>query len=245
MSNARGPVIGVAGYSITRPGGSREVGVKEQYVRAVRLAVGTPVVLVPEADPRRLAALLDAVDGVLLTGGNDVDPAYFDQLVLNDTVKIDADRDSFELPLARLVYERDVPLLAICRGCQVLNVALGGSLWQDLPAQLPGSIAHRQQAPMAAVTHAIQVDASSVLARSLGLSGASQLTTNTSHHQAVNRVAPALVATARSEDGVIEAVEAPNRRFTLGVQWHPEWLAAAWAEHRALFKALVQAARCA
>jgi gamma-glutamyl-gamma-aminobutyrate hydrolase PuuD len=251
MGNAHTPVIGVVGHWITRDG-ERHATAKEKYLQAVRMGGGLPVLLVPECEPKRIAGLLDGIDGVLLTGGYDVDPAVYGETVYNDTVRIDGERDTFELPLARLAHERDVPLLAICRGCQVLNVALGGDLWQDIPSQIPDALSHRQHAPMGAVTHAVQVRPDSFLARAIGPSAGSSVgpsdrsdvQTNTAHHQAVRQVAPSLVASAHSDDGLIEAVEAPDRRFVVGVQWHPESLAEAWPEQLRLFQALVQAARC-
>jgi putative glutamine amidotransferase len=210
----------------------------------VRAAGGLPVVLAPVATPEEIAAVLDAVDGLLFTGGPDVDPRHFGEAVLNETVELEPDRDSFELPLIRAALARDLPVLAICRGCQVLNVALGGSLWQDLPAQRPGDLLHRQRAPRDAVTHAVHVRAGSLLAAVVGEAAAEgTLQANTIHHQAVRDVAESLVAVAFTADGTVEAVEAPDRTFVLGVQWHPESLAPRRPEHHRLFQALVEAAR--
>ena len=242
MANARTPVIGVTGHWVTH-GTSRDLSVRERYVRGVVMGGGVPVVLAPETSERRIGEVLDDVDGVLLTGGNDIDPALWGERVLNDTVRIDEERDAFELPLARLAVERDLPVLAICRGCQVLNVALGGSLWQDIPTQIPTASQHRQHAPMETLAHDVWVAEGSRLATVLGTSGSRPVPVNTSHHQAVRLAGAGLHSSAYCKDGVIEAVEAPERRFVLGVQWHPEWLAEAWPEHRRLFEALVQAAR--
>jgi putative glutamine amidotransferase len=215
------------------------IGANEPYLTSVLAAGGLPVVLLPVTTPEAIAATLDAVDGLVFTGGMDVDPRHYGEPVLNDTVKPEPDRDAFELPLLRAALARDLPLLAICRGCQVLNVAAGGSLWQDLPAQRPGRVAHRQAAARDAVTHAVHVAAGSLLA---DVVGATTLETNTFHHQAAHAVPRGLVASAFATDGTIEGLESPDHRFVLGVQWHPEHLAATRPEHARLFQALVVAA---
>jgi putative glutamine amidotransferase len=235
----------VTGYRQSGAEGSGRgfVAAGEAYLAAVRAAGGLPVVLAPLATPEEIAATLDAVDGLLFTGGRDVDPRHFGEAVLNETVELEPDRDAFELPLIRGALARDLPVLAICRGCQVLNVALGGSLWQDLPAQRPGDLVHRQRAPRDAVTHAVHIRAGSLLAAVAGEGVADDtLQANTFHHQAVRDVAEGLVAVGYAADGMVEAVEAPDHAFVLGVQWHPESLAPRRPEHRRLFQALVEAA---
>jgi putative glutamine amidotransferase len=203
---------------------------------------------------------LERVDGVLFTGGRDIDPTCYGETALNDTVQPEPERDAFELPLARQAVSRDVPILAICRGVQVLNVALGGTLWQDLPAQRANVLAHRQTEPRDATTHGVQVVAGSLLARTLAFGAGkaetaeaeaeavakaaeiAETATNTFHHQAVRAIAPGLIPTAFAADGTVEALEAPGKQFVLGVQWHPENLAPARPEHRRLFAAFVAAA---
>jgi len=237
------------------------VGANEPYLTAVFAAGGLPVVLLPVDAPEAIAATLDAVDGLVFTGGMDVDPRHYGEAILNDTVKPEPERDAFELPLLRGALARDLPVLAICRGCQVLNVAAGGSLWQDLPAQRSGhpghpghpahpahpaepgeplAVAHRQLAARDAVTHAVRVAGGSLLAGVIG--GATTVDTNTFHHQAARTVADGLVAVAHATDGTIEGLESPHHAFVLGVQWHPEHLAATRPEHARLFRALVAAA---
>jgi putative glutamine amidotransferase len=244
------PVIGVTGHAAEPAAGGRLVVAGQAYLAAVEAAGGLPVVLPPVAAPDLIAAALDRVDGVLFTGGKDIDPRHFGEAVLNATVKLEPERDAFELPLAREAVARDLPVLAICRGCQVLNVALGGSLWQDLPVQQPQGLAHAQAAPRDAPTHTVLVQTDTLLARALDLAGppgaaaTHAVDTNSFHHQAAKHVPEALAVVARAADGTIEAVEAPGRRFVLGVQWHPEHLAASRPEHRRLFEALVEAARC-
>jgi putative glutamine amidotransferase len=237
------PLIGVTGHRHRADGGrSQLVSAVEAYLQAISAAGGIPVILPPLEGAEEAEAIQARVDGVLFTGGRDIDPRHFGETVLNETVHVEPDRDAFELPLTRAAVARDVPLFAICRGCQVLNVALGGDLWQDLPSQRPSGLLHSQQAPRHAVTHQLQLAPGTLLAAILGLPPGTPLESNSFHHQAVREVPQTLVVTARAADGTIEAVEAPGRRFVLGVQWHPEHLAAHRPEHRRLFEAFVRAA---
>jgi putative glutamine amidotransferase len=252
------PAIGVTGHTLDSASGARSVAAGEAYLAAVRAAGGIPLILPPTGDADLILEWLERVDGVLFTGGRDIDPACYGETALNDTVQPEPERDAFELPLARQAVSRDVPILAICRGVQVLNVALGGTLWQDLPAQRANVLAHRQTEPRDATTHTVQVVAGSLLARTLA-SGAgeaeaaeaadvtepaeiAETATNTFHHQAVRAIAPGLIPTAFAADGTVEALEAPGKQFVLGVQWHPENLAPARPAHRRLFEAFVAAA---
>lgn len=215
----------------------------DTYVRAVWQAGGNPVIIPWVAD--RAAEVLDELDGLILSGGGDVEPAVFNAERHDRTDGIDAERDAFELALARSAVERDLPLLAICRGVQVLNVALGGTLHQHLP-DLGDDLEHRQHEAGAS-----QHDASHrVLLENLpnplhDIAGATEIEANSYHHQALADVAPPLKVAARADDGTIEAVWHPAMRFGLGVQWHPEMLAATAEPHARLFDALVVAARAA
>ena len=181
------------------------------------------------------------LDHTILPAKDKVGSARFFAEIFGLTVKPEPDRDAFEIPLLRGAIARDLPVLAVCRGCQVLNVALGGTLWQDLPAQRPEGLPHRQEGPRSAVTHAVRIEPQSLLARVVG--DERTLLTNTFHHQAARDVAPGLAVSATAPDGTVEALEAPRSRFVLGVQWHPEDLVPARAAHRRLFRALVDAAR--
>ena len=240
MDNARRPLIGVTGHRLESASGYTSITAKEAYLSAVRLAGGLPIVIQPVRDEAAVEETLDRLDGVLFTGGRDIDPAAYGQTILNETVEPEPDRDAFELALARAAYRRDIPVLAICRGCQVINVALGGTLWQDLPAQRPAGLPHRQQAPRGATSHSVRLQAGSRLA---ALLGREQLEVNSFHHQAARDLPAALLAAGYSPDGILEAFEAPQRRFVLAVQWHPEDLAATHPEHLRLFQSLVDAAR--
>ena len=209
------------------------------YLQSVTSAGGEPVVLSNTDDP---SSVLDRVDGVLLTGGLDIDPSLYGQAP-HPTTEAAPERDAFELPLAREAVERDVPLFAICRGVQVLNVAGGGSLVQDIPSELETDVRHAVNEPKNHQTHSIAVTPGSKLAEALG-NGAPHDTcsVNSRHHQAIDGVAPEFIVSAKSTDGIVEAIERPTSTFCLGVQWHPEnfWRT---GEFAGLFNAFVDAAR--
>jgi putative glutamine amidotransferase len=209
------------------------------YLESVRRAGGEPLELSNGDDPR---AVLEAVDGVLLTGGLDVDPALYGQAP-HPATETAPDRDAFEVPLAREAVRRDVPVFAICRGVQVLNVAEGGTLVQDIPSALATGLNHTVNEPKNHLTHAIAVTSGTRLAAALGRAApADACPVNSRHHQAVGQVAPGFVVSAVSPDGVVEAIERPSSTFCVGVQWHPEnfW---ATGEFAGLFAAFVAAAR--
>jgi putative glutamine amidotransferase len=210
----------------------------DDYVESVKLARGEPLVLEPTADP---VESLDRIDALLLTGGLDIDPSLYGEAA-HATTEADPVRDRFEIPLAREAVARDMPIFAICRGVQVLNVAAGGSLVQDIPTAVTSGLDHSITQPKDHVAHAVAVTPGTRLADSLGLSASLETcAVNSRHHQAVGRVAPSFVVSALSPDGVIEAIERPTSTFCLGVQWHPEnfWKTGEFAP---LFEEFVDAA---
>jgi putative glutamine amidotransferase len=197
-----------------------------KYVAAVRLAGALPLV-VPDAAPAELDALLDIADGVLLTGSpSNVHPSHFGEAVHDATLPLDRSRDAWTLPFIPRLIERRLPLLAICRGAQELNVALGGSLHQAVHA-LPGYADHRGRGETAdaqyAPAHEVRVEPGGQLE---AVVREKAFRVNSVHGQAVNRLASGLRVEARSPDGVIEAFSVDGMDFALGVQWHPEWRAA-------------------
>ena len=211
----------------------------DDYIESIARAGGDPVVLEAEDDP---IAALDRVDGVVLSGGADVEPALYGDAA-HPTTDVDAARDRFEIPLSKAALARDLPLLAICRGVQVLNVAAGGSLIQDIPTSIDTTLSHAVNEPKDSIAHAVNVTPGSRLADALGRAASvSSCAVNSRHHQSVNAVAPSFVVSAVSPDGVIEAIERPDAAFCLGVQWHPEnfWRTGEFAP---LFDAFVEAAR--
>lgn len=167
---------------------------KRMYCEAISACGGLPLILPPQEDVSRASQVLSLLDGLLLAGGDDIDPAYYDEKTLPECGLITPIRDIWEMPLCREALHRHLPLLGICRGLQVLNVALGGSLVQDLPSQRPDSpICHQQTQPPEVATHPVRVDAQSRFARIIG---AESLMTNSHHHQAVKQLAPGVTATA-------------------------------------------------
>jgi len=197
----------------------------EHYLRALREAGAEPVPLLPGEEPPADTA------AILLSGGGDVNPARYGQEPHPATAKINDARDEMEIALATRAYQEDIPVLAICRGIQVLAVALGGTLLQDIPD-------HRR-AGNPTVLHGVNAKAGSLLARILGRERVEQVTS--SHHQAVAGPPESLEVTASSDDGTIEAMEAPEKRFLVAVQWHPERMPDR-PEQRALFSSFVRAA---
>ncbi len=209
------------------------------YVTAVRDAGARAIVLdltLPAPD------LLTPIDGLVLTGGGDVDPSYYGESTHPTYHAAESGRDAAELALARAAIAARLPLLAICRGVQVLNVAAGGSLVQDIPSQVPAALDHQVKNPTTAIAHDVRIEPGTVTARLLaGRSRDGRLPVNSRHHQAVARTAPGFRVTATAADGVIEAIEAPEQPFCVGVQWHPENFHET-GEFRGLFEGLVAAA---
>ncbi len=196
--------------------------------------------------PASAAEALEGVDGLLVTGGPDVDPARYGETAHASVVDIDPERDAFELALIAEARARHLPILAVCRGIQVLNVAAGGTLVQDIPSQVPGALVHTLAVPPNqpfSLAHEIWIDKGSLLARLMGdrLADSDTCDVNSRHHQAVQNVAPGFQVSATAPDGIVEAIEDPGDAFCLGVQWHPEnfWRT---GEFRPLFEGLVKAA---
>ena len=214
--------------------------VQESYVRSVQNAGGIPLLIPLGLNEADLQVILERVDGVLFTGGGDIDPARFGGQDHPSVHQVDPDRDEVEILLVKEVVRLEKPFLGICRGIQVANVAMGGDLYTDIGSHLPSSLEHEYVPgqPWSVLSHSIQVEAGSRLAEILG---GTQFEVNSLHHQAVSRIAGDFQASAYAPDGVLEAFELPGHPFGVAVQWHPEWL----QDHppmRALFRAFVQSA---
>lgn len=219
--------------------GRSRVRVNEAYTWAVERTGMLPLVIPPIDDERLIADLVAAVDGVLLTGGEDVGPALYGADPHPATENAHRERDRAELLLLAAARESQLPTLAICRGLQLANVALGGTLVQDIPTQRPGPVDHAPPGRREQRTHTIHLETDSRLAAAIG---ASVISVNSSHHQALDRVAPGLSVSATAPDGIVEGAEWSGEWWLLGVQWHPEELVATeegW--DRALFDAFRRA----
>ncbi len=191
------------------------------YVESVRRAGGDPVVL--DLDTLTAPQNLESADGLLLTGGGDVDPAHYNEPKHETFSAAEPGRDEAELALAREAMARRLPLLAICRGVQVLNVAAGGTLVQDIASAIPGAVDHRPAAHPAGQAHKVTIAAGSRLAGLISEDVVDNAATvNSRHHQSVGKVAPGFVVNAVAPDGVVEGIEASEQPFCIGVQWHPE-----------------------
>jgi putative glutamine amidotransferase len=213
----------------------------DDYVASVEQAGGRARVVEVSESPRKLVAELD---GVLLTGGGDVDPVLYGEDRHETVEDAEPGRDEFEIDLARRAVAVDLPLLAICRGAQVLNVASGGTLVQDIPSAVASDLRHTIQEPKNAVAHDVAVTPGSRLERALGsaVDASHTCRVNSRHHQSVGRVGAGLTASATAADGIVEAIERADAAFCVGVQWHPEnfWRS---GEFSPLFDAFVAAAR--
>ncbi len=212
------------------------------YLEGVAAAGGVPVVLPPIGDARTAEAVVRGLDGLLLSGGSDLDPRYYGEEPAPELGPTIPERDAFEMPLLELALRRGLPILGICRGMQLLNVALGGTLYQDLPSQWGrGVLKHRQKTPKWQPTHEVEVRGGAYLAK---IMDRDVIKVNSYHHQGIKDLAGGLVVSARSSDGVAEAVEAwdLSERWLVGVQWHAEAMRGADPVQGNLFEAHVSAA---
>lgn len=212
------------------------------YVESVRRAGGEPRVLDPKQD--QPSVVVGEVQGLLLTGGVDIDPALYGEERHPSVVAIEPERDVFEFALLRAAREKRLPIFGICRGVQVMNVAFGGTLVQDLEAQAVGNLPHNVASPPFAIAHEVWVSKGSRLWTLMQekMVDADTCSVNSRHHQAIKQLAAGFEVTATAPDGVIEAIECPNATFCLGVQWHPEnfWRT---GEFRPLFEGFIEACR--
>lgn len=211
------------------------------YLRAIRAAGGIPVILPPELSQEDLTQAVEEFDGFLFTGGPDVHPFYFGEETHANCGNVSVKRDTLELALLTAVMKAQKPVLGICRGVQLINIGLGGDIYQDIPSQFPQEfpIAHTQTFAYEIPSHTVQITAGSRLSSIAG--GATALKVNSMHHQAVRQAAKGLTVSAYAPGGLAEAIEMPGYPFLLGVQWHPEYL---WEQDTAaagIFQAFVNA----
>lgn len=211
--------------------------VTTEYLESVERAGGTPVLLPPQPDCSAVGDILARIDGLMLTGGGDIDPGlYTDGDVLEQVTHVSRKRDEFEIALARASYDLGMPTFGICRGMQIMNVAFGGSLNQDLAACGVTREEHLQKRPFDRAAQTTLLEPGTRLAALFG--GARKIAVNSMHHQSIRTLAPNFRISAQSADGVIEGIEDASRPFFLGVQWHPEYL----ADNDVLFEAFCRQA---
>jgi putative glutamine amidotransferase len=218
---SRPPLIGLPTLAIPPGPKPPRYGINQSYVRALTAAGCAPVLIPLLDDDDRLRAIYDRLDAIVFPGGADIAPGDYGEQPIEDLNVIEPARDRTELTLARWAFADDLPVLGICRGQQVLNVALGGTLWQDLRHQGVTSVEHSDADGRArtALMHRVRLDPDSRLAQ---LIDETDIQVNSLHHQAIKSIAPQLRVTGTSDDGVIESLESPDRRFLIAVQWHPE-----------------------
>ena len=210
------------------------------YVRCIVEAGGIPVLVPSAVDEDSVRELVGRLDGLIVSGGGDLAPAYYHEEPHENLGGVDPARDALDAAIIPAAVQReDLPVLGTCRGIQVLNVFCGGTLYQDLSQRENTTLQHRQQAPREHASHHVDIGGGTRLREILG---APTVATNSFHHQAVRDVAPDFLVSARTADGVIEGIELPGHRFCVGVQWHPEHMTEHHPHARRIFRALVEAA---
>jgi len=245
MSQA--PLIGITGDLSGLPANGTNTAqepilfLAQRYYRAVQEADGMPLVLPPIASRAELRRILQRLNGLLISGGNfDIHPSYYGEKPINALRTIKRERTEFELELVDLALNQDLPLLGICGGAQAINVALGGSLYQDIAIQLPLANNHEQGAKKDHGGHPIKIISGTCLRQ---IVQKHTLEVNTTHHQSIKRTGKGLVVNATAEDGLIEGIESPRHRFVLGVQWHPEVLASKDLSQRRIFSSFISTSK--
>ncbi|CUX29289.1 Gamma-glutamyl-gamma-aminobutyrate hydrolase PuuD [Clostridium sp. C105KSO15] len=225
----RKPLIGLTPAHDLESG---DVKARPTYMRALKAAGAIPVVMPLDASEEDLKQLSQDLDGFLFTGGPDVHPFLFGEETQAHCGNVSPARDQMEISLLPMIMELQKPILGICRGIQVLNIALGGNIWQDIPSQVTRDfpLAHSQPFSYDMPCHTVVLTEGSLLAR---ISESSSIKVNSMHHQAVKDLAPGLIASAYSTDYLIEALEMPDYPFFIGVQWHPEYL---WEKNKEAFR---------
>ena len=239
------PLIGLTCLSLSSsdwvqnaPGTYLDVVFRE-YSRGVESAGGLPVLIPVFKDLETNCEVLERIDGLLLTGGRDICPRFFGEESMVGIGEMDYERDLLEIGLTREAEKLGIPILGICRGIQVISVAFGGTLYQDIYTQMPGCLDHNQKATKATNTHTVRVARGYRLFKILE---SETVWVNSNHHQAVKDLPPGFVASATAGDGVIEAIEKPDDPFLLGIQWHAEGTWMHDEASRKIFAALVEAA---
>ena len=210
------------------------------YVRPIAELGGAPVIIPVLRDSDYYVDSLSHADGLVLIGGVDVNPYLFGQTVERGFGHVDPDKDFGEIEMTRIALKMNIPILAICRGIQLLNMVMGGTIHQHIPDDIPNAYKHNPGFPPGTLSHDVSVVKGSLLHK---ITGSEKIAVDSSHHQAVDKVGNDLFISARSGDGVIETLEMPSKRWVLAVQWHPERIWRSTKEHRQIFEAFIDACR--
>ena len=241
------PVIGItADSSECEPTGSRTnreglYSLASRYCDAIENAGGLPIIIPHSRSRTQIRHLLRRIDGLLISGGGfDIDPAYYGEQPIAELGKINSQRTFTELQSIACGLDRDLPMLGICGGAQAINVALGGSLYQDIATQLPAAQKHQQEERSDSYGHVVEVARGTLLYK---ICRRQRLKVNTTHHQAIRKLGKGLAINATAPDGLIEGIESKQHSFVLGLQWHPEVLARREAVQREIFSSFVLACR--
>ncbi len=240
------PLVGITGwrhlFQSKLPGQALQgVTLSDDYALGVEQAGGIPLVIPYLENGNTIQVLADKLDGLLLSGGNDVDPMLYGQEPKLGLQNVTPERDQLEIDLLRLMRSKNKPILGICRGIQVINTAFGGTLYQDLPREWRGVIQHLQHGPRNHMSHTIHIQPDSRLYKLLGEQDL--MRTNSFHHQAIHQLAKGFVAVAWDDEGLIEGMESEGGAFLVAVQWHPENLWRVQPKFLGLFRGLVEAAQ--
>jgi putative glutamine amidotransferase len=232
------PVIGIPCHADFRAASKRPIyGNNRTYVHAVEAAGGLPILIPLLTDFHALEDLLPRLDGILFSGGIDIQSVLYGEEKHPATDEYDPKLDEFEMALADWALQEDVPILGVCRGMQLINVALGGTLYQDIPSQFQSELSHcRRELPRNALTHQVLIEEGSMMEKILGIR---QFAVNSLHHQAVKDAGKGVLISGRADDGVAELLEVPDRRFVLAIQGHPEEIYAEVPACNRLFQAFV------
>ena len=241
-SRRSAPLIGIT-PDVAATGDTAEplIVLQERYARAIQQAGAIPLVLPIALAPATLRRVVESLDGIVVSGGDfDIHPKYYGERATERLGNIREERTEFELELISLALKRDMPLLGVCGGAQAINVALGGSLYQDIKSQVAGAAEHEQGHLKDRGGHAVKIIPGTKLRR---IVGRDSLEVNTTHHQSVKKLGKGLIVNAAAADGVVEGLESQGHAFVLGVQWHPEFLVHRNNEQRKIFSAFVAACK--